>query len=190
MVRREQNMSSNMAVLLPLDDRLLNRRQAREFGLAALAGRGVSDPLNRACDTPQRRAEIRQVDHCEQKAGHPENVYVRKERDDAEHGHDLELQLLRLVRHPFGEAVQLPIERANPEYGADQEDPHHHHQHVRAASRREVERQMMRSHRMKLLAQWSPPRKGSGRSARPFVTVAAQVRKLLDMNQRSEQCET
>src|SRR4051795_66217 len=190
MVRREQNMSSNMAVFLSLDDRLFNRRQAGEFWLATLAGRGVGDPLDRACDTPQRRAEIWQVDHREQKAGHPENVHVRKERDDAQHGHDLELQLLRLVRHPFREAVQLPIERANPKYGADQEDPHHHHQNVRAASRREVERQMMRGHRMKLLAQWSPPRKGSGRSARRLVTVAAQVRKLLDMNQRSERRET
>src|SRR4051812_32860497 len=189
MVRREQNMSSNMAMLL-LCDRLLDRRQAWQFGLPTLNWRGVSDPLDRACDTPERRAEIWQVDHREQKAGHPENVHVRKERDDAQHGHDLELQLLRLVRHSFGQAVQLPIERTDPEHGADQEDSHHDHQHVRAASRREIERQMMRGHRMKLLAQWSPPQKGSGRSARRLVTVAAQVRKLLDMNQRSERRET
>ena len=49
---------------------------------------------------------------------------------------------------PLRQAVQLPIERADPEHGADEEDPHHHHQRIDPASRGEIERQMVRRHRM------------------------------------------
>ena len=63
-------------------------------------------------------------------------------------GDELELALLRLVCHPLGKAVQLPVQRAYPEHSADQEYPHYHHEHICPASRREIEWQMVRRHRI------------------------------------------
>jgi hypothetical protein len=110
-----------------------------------------------------------------------------EERDQAEDAHELELELLRLVGHPFREAMEAPVKRADPEYGGDQEDAHDHHQRIDPAHRREIERQMMRGHWMELLVQWSlskldrvlcrPPRHCDYRSV-----------ELLDLNQGTAAC--
>src|SRR5262245_16187230 len=99
MVRREQNMSSNMAVLpfLRGTDLFCWRRTVLVIGLGGTrlsARRSVRNPLDRTCDALQRRAEIRDVDQGEQQSCDPEDMHVRKERDQAENGHKFELQLL------------------------------------------------------------------------------------------------
>ena len=85
--------------------------------VSRVARRGVGDTLDGIGNAAHRRAEIRQVDHGEQQARDPEDMHVGKERDQAEHGDDLELQLLRLVRHALGQAVQFPVQRTDPQNG-------------------------------------------------------------------------
>src|SRR5258708_14782140 len=59
------------------------------------------------------------------------------------------------VRHALREAMQSQIERPDPDEGGNQKNAHHHHQHIGPAPWGEVEGQMMRGHRMNLLAQRS-----------------------------------
>src|SRR5580692_12195539 len=63
-------------------------------------GRGsfvVCYSLYRSRDTRQRGGEIGQIDQGEQQPRDPEDVDVGEEREQPEHGDDLELQLLTLV---------------------------------------------------------------------------------------------
>src|SRR5215217_4586929 len=50
--------------------------------------------LERARHPPQRSREVWNVDEGEEQADHPEDVLVGEERQQAQHGDDLELQLL------------------------------------------------------------------------------------------------
>src|ERR1700751_1249128 len=82
---------------------------------------------------------------------------VGKERNQAQYGNDLELELLRLMRHSFGKRMQVQIDVADPENRKDQEDAHHDHQDIRLAGPGDVKRQMMRRHRIKLIGQLEVP---------------------------------
>jgi len=57
--------------------------------------------------------------------------------------HDLELQLLRLVRHSLGQSVQMQIEIAHRQNGADQNDADHHHQGIGVTRRGDEAWQIM-----------------------------------------------
>ena len=74
---------------------------------------------------------------------------MRKECQQTENGHYLELSLLRFVGHLLRQTVQSQIDIANGEDRADEENAHDDHQHIRLAWFGEVERQMVRRQRMK-----------------------------------------
>jgi hypothetical protein len=57
--------------------------------------------FRRAGDATKRRTEIRKIDESKQQAGHPEDVLMREERKQSQHGNYFKLQLLRLMRHPL-----------------------------------------------------------------------------------------
>src|SRR4051812_49884428 len=107
---------SSSVVVVPLPGRSPGARIAAPYGFrlrfgAGRAWRGVGNALDRVGDAAYRRAEIGQVDHREQQARDPEDMQVSEKRDQAENGDDLELQLVRFVRHALGQAVQLPDRR-------------------------------------------------------------------------------
>ena len=89
--------------------------------------------------------------------GDPEDVHVGEKRDQAENGDDFELQLVRLVRHAFRQAVQFPVQRTDPENDRYQKNARHHYQCVRAVRSGNKKRQMMRGCRMHLVAQCPSP---------------------------------
>ena len=64
---------------------------------------------------------------------YPEQVVVREQRQQAQHGHDFKLELLRLVGHPLRQRVQVQIEIADRENGDDQENADADHQHIALA---------------------------------------------------------
>ena len=122
-------------------------------GLGLLGGVGVlvalprcdlRDLLQRPRHAAQRSAEVRQVDERQQKTRHPEDVLMREERDQAQHGHDLELQLLALVGDPLGQRVQPQEDRAYGQHGHEKHQRHDDHQDVRIALARDEERQRVR----------------------------------------------
>jgi hypothetical protein len=49
-------------------------------------------------------------------------VVVREQRQQAQHGHDFKLELLRLVGHPLRQRVQAQIEVTDRENGDDQKN--------------------------------------------------------------------
>src|SRR5207248_2169541 len=146
-VTREQMISSNMAAprllcnIRALLLRKTRRKWSRRLVLSLGTGIrfGVCDLLDRSCDAAQRCAEIGDIDHGKQQSCYPEQVDVREERQQAQNGHDLELQFLRLVRHALREAMQSQIERSDPDEGSNQKNAHHHHQDIGPAPRSEVE---------------------------------------------------
>ena len=75
-----------------------------------------------------------------------------KSASKSEHSHDFELQLLRFVRHPFRQGVQMQIEIADSDDGSDQHDADHDHQHIGLAGCGDEGRQMMGGGWMKGLA--------------------------------------
>jgi hypothetical protein len=75
-----------------------------------------------------------------------------EERQQAKHGDNFELQLLRLVRHPLRQRMQLKVKIADGHDGEDQKNSHRDHQHIRLAGRCDEARQMMGSQRVKLIA--------------------------------------
>ena len=92
--------------------------------------RNAGHLLDRSGNPAQRRAEVRQVDHGEEQADHPEQVVVREQRQQAQHGHDFKLELLRLVGHPLRQRVQVQIEVTDRENGDDQKNADADHQNV------------------------------------------------------------
>ena len=68
---------------------------------------------------------------------------VGKQRQQAEHRHDLELQFLRLVRHLLRQGVQTQIKIADHQNGDDQEDADDHHQDIGVARRGDEAWQIM-----------------------------------------------
>jgi hypothetical protein len=120
-------------------------------------------------DAAHRRAEIRQVDQGQQQSRNPEDMHVGEKRNQAEDGDDLELQLLRFVRHALGQAVQFPVQGAHPQEGRHKEKAHHHHQGVRPVGTGNEKRQMMGGCQMHLFAQSSSSRqKPEGPAVAPY----------------------
>ena len=115
--------------------------------------RNASHLFDRSCDPAQRRAEVRQVDHGEEQADHPVQVVVREQRQQAQHGHDLKLELLRLVGHPLGQRVQVQIEVPDRENGDDQKNTDSDHQDIGITWRGDERRQVMGRAGMNRLAQ-------------------------------------
>src|SRR5882724_11995877 len=113
-------ISSNMAVLPLLREpgflcrrwnvaSVRRSRPGRGFNFSASLWRSACNFLDRPCDAAQRCAEIGDIDHGKQQPRYPEQVDVRKERQQAQDGYDLELQFLRLVRHALRQAMQPQI---------------------------------------------------------------------------------
>src|SRR6187399_2594150 len=86
-------------------------------------------------------------------------MVVGKKRQQAQHRHDFELQLFRLVRHSFRQAVQVQIQIADPHNGKDQEDTDADHQIVGITGSDHESWQMMGCGGMKRLAQENSPRR-------------------------------
>jgi hypothetical protein len=78
---------------------------------------------------------------------------VREQRQQAENGDKLELQLLRSVRHPLGQGVEAQIDIADGKNGCDQNDADRHHQDVGVTRGRDEGGQMMRRGWVKQFAQ-------------------------------------
>ena len=66
----------------------------------------------------------------EQEADDPEDVHVREQGYKPQHRDDLELQLVRLVRHALRQRVQAQEQVADRQHGDDQDDGHDRHQDV------------------------------------------------------------
>ena len=152
------------------------------------SGETTRDLLDRTRDAAQWRAKVRKVDHRKQQARDPEQMHMGEQRQKPQDGDDLELQFLRLVSHPLGQRVQLQIEVANRQDGDDQEDTHHDHPDIRLAGRRDETRQMVRSQRMKLIAQMFLHVSSQHRSPEPGARLSPantdrQPRPTFDMNQ-------
>ena len=107
------------------------------------AGRLAGQFFHRPCDPAQRRDEIGQVDHGKEQPDHPEQVIVGKKRQQAQHSHDFELQLLRLVRHSLWQGVQMQIKIADHQNGTDQRDANNDHQDIGVTGGRYEAWQMM-----------------------------------------------
>ena len=88
--------------------------------LGPLAGRHAGHLLERPGDPAQRPSEVGKVDQGEQQASHPEDVHVGEEGQQAQHGDDLELQLVGLVRHALGQRVQAKEQDTDRQHGQDQ----------------------------------------------------------------------
>ncbi len=61
-------------------------------------------------------------------------------RDEAKDSDDLELQLLRFVRHAFGQAVQPQEKNANTQDRGDQKKAHNNHERIGLAGARYEDR--------------------------------------------------
>ena len=72
----------------------------------------AGDLFGRSRDPAEGVAEIGHVDHRKQQTRDPEDVHVREERNEAEHGNDFELHLVGLVRDVFGQGVQAEEQNA------------------------------------------------------------------------------
>ncbi len=55
---------------------------------------------------------------------------VGEKREQTQHRHDLELQLLRFVRHSLGQRVHVQIEVADRQNGDKKENADPNHQHI------------------------------------------------------------
>ncbi len=68
---------------------------------------------------------------------------MRKECEQAQHSHDFELKLVRPVRHPLRQSMQMQIQISDPQNGADQEDSDAYHQDIGVVRRGDEAWQMM-----------------------------------------------
>lgn len=103
----------------------------------------TSHLLNRSRDAAKETAKIRDVDECQQQTGDPEDVHVREEREQAEDGNDLELDLMPLVRHALRQRVQAQEQNAKSEDTQDKQDRHRDHKGIGLARRGDEHRQML-----------------------------------------------
>src|SRR3954464_2087424 len=105
--------------------------------------------FNRAGDAEQRSTEIGKVHQGEEQAGHPEDMLMREESQQAQDGDDFELQLLRFVSHPLRKSVQTQKHVADCKNRDDQDDSHRYHQRVGLAWRCDETRQVMGGSRVR-----------------------------------------
>lgn len=103
----------------------------------------TSHLLNRARDAAKEAAKIRDVDECQQQTGDPKDVHVREEREQAEDGDDLELDLMPFMRHALRQRVQAQEQNAEPEDTQDKQDRHRDHEGVGLTRRGDEHRQML-----------------------------------------------
>ena len=73
---------------------------------------------------------------------------MREQSQQPQHRDDLELQLLRLVRHPFGQRVQAKEQQSDGKHGQDQKDGHDHHEGVGLTWRRNEWRKVVGGRRV------------------------------------------
>src|SRR3954451_19559073 len=114
----------------------------------ALAGFEAGELLGRPRDAVERSTEIRQLDHRPHEADDPEDVHVRKQRDQAEYRDEFGLHLVGLVRDVFGQRMQAEEEHAEAEHREQQDARHRHHQDVGLTRRRDEHQQMLNRDRM------------------------------------------
>src|SRR5580704_1736276 len=158
MVSNEQKRSSSMVQLLSSDLRRHGRGvviccdRVRLYSGRAFAQLDAGEFLDRPRDSPQRRAKIGKFNEREYQADHPENMHMREQRDQAQDGDDLELQLLRPMRHPLGQRVEAEEQKTKSQDGKRQDDGHDDHKDIGLARRGDERRQMMRRGRVKWLS--------------------------------------
>ena len=111
-----------------------------------------SDPAIRR----ERPSKVGKIDQGEQQASNPEDVHVSEQRQQAQHGDDLELQLMGLVCYALGQGVQAQEQEADRQNGEDQEHGHHHHKDVGLAGRGDERRQMMGCGRVQRIGHAGP----------------------------------
>ena len=102
---------------------------------------GSGELLYRPGDPLQRRLKIGQIDDRQKQAGDPERMDVREQRQQAEHGDDLELQLL--VAQPFRQGMKSEENDAQSENYCNHHYGRDDHQDVGLARSRHEPRQMM-----------------------------------------------
>src|SRR5262249_53549583 len=95
-----------------------------------------------------RAAEIGKVDQRQQQTGNPEDVLVREQGNEAQHGDDLELQLVAPVRDALGQGVQSEEQDTDAQNGAEENHGHDHHEHVGLAGGGDERRQMVGCYRV------------------------------------------
>jgi hypothetical protein len=109
-------------------------------------------------------------------------MVVGKQGQQAQHSDNFEVKLVRPVRHPLRQSVQMQIQIANSQNGGDQEDSDSDHQDIGVTGSRDEAWQMMgcgwmkgfahatlHSEQTKRCAEWKDP---IGRQASRFVIVA------------------
>ena len=90
--------------------------------LRSLARLEPGKPFRRSGDTIERAAEIREIDECQQQTRDPEDVHVGEEGKQAQHGDDLELQLVPAMGHALGQGVDAQEQQAEGDDGDKQEN--------------------------------------------------------------------
>ena len=139
-------------------------------GATLVAGQFFQRPGHAA----ERGPEVGEIDHGEQEPDHPEDVHVREQGYKSQHRDDLELQLVRPVRHPFRQRVQAQEQVADREHGDNQENGHHRHQDVGPARVRDEGRQVrMTCRRIHIRPHWGPP----SMTARIAVVASSRSRR-------------
>ena len=109
--------------------RTAGRSSARRPGRPVAAG----EPFERQRDRVHRGREVGQLDQREQQRRDPEDAVVGEERQQREHGDELQLHLVGAMRHVLGQRVELQVDQADRNDGDEQKDGHHRHQPVRLA---------------------------------------------------------
>src|SRR3954462_9778413 len=109
----------------------------------AFAGFQARNSLRRSRDTLERCAEVRHLNQRKHESDDPEDVHVREQRDEAEHGDKFGLQLVALVSDVFRQRMQTEEEDAEPENRNRQEDGARYQKHIRLARLRNEHRQML-----------------------------------------------
>ena len=125
---------------------------ARTLGVVgrSVARRRAGEPFQGAGHPAQGRPEIREIYEREHKACDPEDMLVREKGQQPKYGHNLELQLVRPVRHAFGQRMQAQEKNAHPQHREDQKDGHHHHPGIRLPRGRDECRQIVACGRIHL----------------------------------------
>ena len=72
----------------------------------AFARRQAGELFGRSRDTPQRCAEIGEINQGKNQSRHPEQMDMSEQGEEPKHCHDFELHFLRPVRHAFGKSVE------------------------------------------------------------------------------------
>jgi hypothetical protein len=93
---------------------------------AADGGFLPGDGFDRSCYAPEWRQEVGKVDEGKQQSCNPEGMLMRQQTEQTQHGDNVELNFLRLVRHSLRERM----DRQEDDSGSNNAANDHHHHNI------------------------------------------------------------